>query len=110
MNKQNAKMKVRIKKDDTVMVVAGKDKGKTGRVIHIDRKNGRVIVEKCNMVKKTQRPTQNQQKGGIIEIEAPLHISNVMLVDPKSGAPTRIGYKFEDGQKVRYAKKSGKTL
>ena len=104
------KVKTRLRKDDTVQVLTGKDKGKTGKILYIDRVRGKVIVEKVNMVKKTQRPTQNQQQGAVADIESPLDISNVMLVDPKSGKPTRIGYKTGDGTKERFAKKSNKTL
>jgi len=108
-----------IKTGDTVVVIAGADqyttdkKGsktrKTGRVIKV-LKDDRVIVEGINKVKKHQRPTQENEKGGIVEMEAPIHVSNVALVDPKTNKPTRVGFRIENGKKVRYAKKSGVTL
>ncbi len=103
------KMKTRIKKDDTVKVLTGKEKGKTGRVLKIDRVSGRVIVQGLNMVKKAAKKKSQQDKGGIIEIEAPLHISNVAMTT-KSGQMTKIGYKFENGKKVRFARKTGEVL
>jgi large subunit ribosomal protein L24 len=109
-----------IKAGDTVAVIAGRDqfvtdkKGKTtrktGRVLKVYPKTDRVLVEGVNMIKKHQRPTQAEDKGGIIEKEAPIHVSNVAMIDPKSGKPTRVGYRFVDGKKVRYAKKSGESL
>jgi len=103
-------MTTKIKKDDEVVVISGRDKGETGKVIFVDKAKGRVIVERVNLRKKTQRATQKQQKGGIIEIEAAIDASNVMLLDPKTGKRSRIGYKIEDGKKVRYSKSSGKVL
>ena len=103
------KMKTRIRKDDTVKVLTGKEKGKTGRVLKIDRVSGRIIVQGLNMVKKAAKKKSQQDKGGIIEIEAPLHISNV-AVTTKSGQVTKIGYKFENGKKVRFARKTGEVL
>jgi large subunit ribosomal protein L24 len=103
-------VKTKIKKDDMVVVITGNDRGKSGKVLHVDKSRGRVIVEKINVVKKAQRPTQENQAGGFIEIEASVHLSNVMILDPKSGNPTRVGLKIEDGKKVRFAKKSGKNL
>ncbi|MDX1386343.1 MAG: 50S ribosomal protein L24 [bacterium] len=101
----------RIRKNDQVMVTGGKDKGKMGRVLLIDKDGKRVLVEKVNMVKKHMKPTQKNPQGGVQEKEASIHISNVMLVDPKSGKPTRVGIKIlEDGKKVRFAKKSGEVL
>lgn len=106
---QNHKMHV--KKDDTVIVITGKDKGKKGRVIAAFPRESRVLVEGVNMVKKHTRPSQQNPQGGIIEQEAPIHASNVMHVDPKSGKPTRIGYKvLENGKKVRVAKRSGAVI
>ncbi len=99
----------RIKKNDTVIVLAGKDKGKTGKILKIDTDNDRVIIQGVNMVKKAVKKKSQQDKGGIIEVEAPLHISNVAIVT-KDGSPSRIGYKFEDGKKVRFAKKTGEVL
>lgn len=108
--KNKKPIKTKLRKDDTVIVLCGKDKGKTGRILHIDRMSGRAIVEKINMVKKTQRPSQSQPKGGIMEIEAPIRISNLMLLDSKSSDRSRVGFRFEDGRKIRFAKKSGKTI
>ena len=103
------KMKTRIKKDDTVKVLTGKEKGKTGRVLKIDRVSGKVIVQGLNMVKKAAKKKSQQDKGGIIEIEAPLHISNVAMTT-KGGHVTKIGYKFENGKKIRFARKTGEVL
>jgi len=105
-----SKVKTRLKKGDLVQVITGRDKGKSGKIIHIDLEKGRVIVEKVNVVKKTKRASAESQKGGIIEIEASMHISNVMLLDTKTNKPTRIGIRFEDGKKTRIAKKSGKAV
>ncbi len=103
--------KLHVKKDDTVIVITGKDKGKKGRVIAAYPRENRVLVEGVNMVKRHTRPNQANPQGGIIEREAPIHVSNVMHVDPKSGQPTRIGYKILDnGKKVRIAKKSGQEI
>lgn len=100
-----------VKKGDTVIVIAGKDKGKKGRVLAAYPKKERVLVEGINLVKKHTRPSQTNPQGGIVTQEAPIHVSNVSLIDPKSGKPTRIGYKvLENGKKVRYAKKSGEVL
>lgn len=103
--------KVHIKKGDKVVVISGKDKAKTGLVLAINSKKSRVLVEGVNIVKRHTKPNAQNPEGGIIEKAAPLHISNVALADPKTGKPTRVGYKFlEDGTKVRYAKKSGETI
>lgn len=109
-----------IKAGDTVAVIAGRDqfaidkKGKktrkTGRVLKVFPQTERVIVEGINIAKKHQRPTNANDKGGIIDKEAPIHVSNVALIDPKTGVPTRVGYKVVDGKKVRFAKKSGEVL
>ncbi|MBD2866279.1 50S ribosomal protein L24 [Paenibacillus oceani] len=100
-----------VKKDDTVMVITGKDKGKKGRVIAAYPRENRVLVEGVNMVKKHQKPNQQNPQGGILNQEAKIHVSNVMLLDPKSGEPTRVGYKMLDnGKKVRVAKKSGEVI
>ncbi len=102
---------MRIKKGDTVLVIAGKDKGKKGVVLKAMPKENRVIVEGVNMVTKHQRPSAKIQQGGIIHQEAPIHVSNVMFWDSKAKAPTRIGYKIlENGKKVRVSKKTGETL
>lgn len=99
-----------IKKGDTVVVIAGDYKGKQGTVQKVFVKTNRVLVEGVNVVTKHERPSQSNPDGGIVKKEAPIAISNVMLIDPKKNEPTRVGYKFEDGKKVRYAKKSGTVL
>lgn len=98
-----------VKKGDTVFVVTGKEKGKTGEVIRVDRKNDRVYIQGLNMIKRHRKPSAGNL-GGVEEKEAPVHISNVMHVDPKSGKPTRVGFKVVDGEKVRFAKKSGELI
>ncbi|WP_150461727.1 50S ribosomal protein L24 [Nesterenkonia ebinurensis] len=105
----------KIKKDDLVQVLTGKDKGKQGKVLEVITKKDRVVVEGVNRVKRHLRAGQfGQTEGGIVESEAPIHISNVAVVDPETQKPTRVGYRFEevDGEtkKVRYAKASGKEL
>ena len=99
-----------VKKGDKVKVISGKDKGKTGVVLTAIPKKDRVLVEGINIVKKHTKPNQASPQGGIVSQEAAIHVSNVMLLDPKSGEPTRVGYKVEDGKKVRVAKKSGEKL
>lgn len=99
-----------VKKGDKVMVISGKDKGKQGVILEAYPKKERVLVEGVNMVKKHSKPSQANPQGGINEQEAPVHVSNVMPIDPKSGNPTRVGYKVENGKKVRVAKKSGEVL
>ncbi len=102
---------LRIKKNDMVMVITGKDKGKTGKVLRVFPKTERVLVEKINIAKKAKRKTQQDQQGGFIDLEMPLHISNVMLVDKKTNKPTRFGVKvLKDGSKVRVSKKSGEVI
>ncbi len=107
-------MPARIKSEDTVMVISGKDRGKTGKVLRVDPKKGRVYVEGLNMVKRHQRPMQTGptagQPGGVIEKEGPIHASNVMLLDPKDGRPTRIGIEIEDGKRFRVARRSGTRI
>ena len=103
--------KLHVKKDDTVIVISGKDKGKKGRVIAAYPRENRVLVEGVNIVKKHARPSQANPQGGIIQKEAPVHVSNVMHIDPKSGKVTRIGYKvLDNGKKVRIAKRSGAQI
>ena len=103
--------KLHIKKGDTVYVNTGKDKGKTGKVVKVFVEENRAIVEGLNMVSKSQKPRAQNPNGGIVKQEAPIHISNLNLVDPKSGKPTRVGIKInEDGTKVRVAKKSGEEI
>ena len=100
---------MKIKKGDTVQIITGNDAGKTGRVIKVFLDKDRVVVEGVNMVKKHARPTQDNPQGGIIEKEATIHISNVMLV--AGSKPTRVGYKtLEDGRKVKYAKTTGEII
>jgi large subunit ribosomal protein L24 len=105
-----------IRKDDNVVVIAGKDKGKTGRVIRTEPGRSRVYVEGLNLVKRHTRPrsvkdTQKAQASGIIDKEGPIHISNVMLVDPTDNKPTRVGVRAgDDGKRVRYAKRTGKPI
>lgn len=101
-------MAARIRKNDTVIVLAGKDKGRSGKVVRVLTKEDRVVVEGVNMMKKHTKPDMANPNGGVISKEAPLHISNVALRDPKTGKPTRVGFKTNDkGVKVRVAKGSG---
>lgn len=102
--------KFKIKKDDSVEVLTGKDKGKRGNVVRVLRKQNRVIVSGVNIVKKAMRPRSQQDQGGIIEIEAPIHISNVGLVCKKCGKPVRVGYKMDGNKKVRICRKCGEAL
>ena len=102
--------KFKIKKGDRVIVTAGRDKGKTGDVLKINTKNSRVLVQGVNMVKRHQRPSQTVQ-GGIVEMEAAIHISNLAHIDPKDQKPTRVGFKILEGErKVRFAKRSGEVI
>ena len=101
--------KFKIKKGDQVVVITGRDKGKKGEVLEVLRAESRVRVQGVIMVKRHRRATQNDA-GGIMSMEAPLHISNVAHVDPESGAATRVGFEVKDGEKVRVAKRSGKAL
>ena len=109
-------MPARIRKDDVVKVISGKDKGKTGRVLRVDPRHSRVFVEGLNIQKRHTRPRtirdaqKGGQVGGVVEKEGPIHISNVMLIDPGSGEPTRVGIKREGGRRVRVAKKSGREI
>lgn len=98
-----------IRRDDTVMVIAGDDKGKTGTVIAVELDKQRAIVEGVNIVKRHVKATQDSE-GGIQEKPAPIHLSNLSLIDPQSGEPTRIGRKLVDGKNVRYSKKSGNII
>lgn len=99
-----------VRKGDKVQVISGKDKGKQGVILAAFPKKNRVLVEGVNIVKKHVKPSQANPQGGIISQEAPIHVSNVMPLDPKTGLPTRVGYKVVDGKKVRYAKRSGEIL
>jgi large subunit ribosomal protein L24 len=102
---------MKIKRDDTVLVISGNDKGKRGRVLRVIPEKDRLIVEGVRMMKKHTKPTQRDPQGGIVEREAPLHVSNVMLVDPKSDEPTRVGRtRLDEGRQVRVAKRSGEMI
>ena len=109
-------MAIKIRKDDTVRIITGKDKGRTGRVLRVDPKKEKVYVEGANIIKRHTRPrtlrdTQRSQEiGGIVEMEGPIHVSNVMLVDPDSGEPSRVAIKREGGRRMRVAKKSGSEI
>lgn len=102
-------MPLHVKKGDKVQVISGKDKGKQGTILAAFPKENRVLVEGVNVVKKHSKPSQANPQGGIVSMEAPIHVSNVMPLDPKTGVPTRVGYKEVDGKKVRVAK-SGEVL
>jgi large subunit ribosomal protein L24 len=102
---------IRIKKNDQVMVIAGKDKGKTGKVIQVFPGTQRALVEQINVVKKSQRKSQSTPNGGYVEREAPIHISNIMLIDKKQNKPSRFGIEvLKDGSKVRISRKSGDQI
>jgi large subunit ribosomal protein L24 len=109
-------MGLKIRQDDTVRIITGKDKGKTGRVLRVDPAKHKVYVEGANIIKRHTRPrslrdTQRAQElGGIIEKEGPIHVSNVMLIDPDSNEPTRVAVKRQGGRRVRVAKRSGKEI
>jgi large subunit ribosomal protein L24 len=109
-------MALKIKRGDSVKVITGKDKGKTGTVLHVEPKKARVFVEGLNIQKRHQRPRsirdaqRAEAVGGVIEKEGPIHISNVMLLDPKTNEPTRVGVRREDGLRKRIAKKSGEEI
>jgi large subunit ribosomal protein L24 len=103
-------MAAKVRKGDRVVVTTGRDKGKKGEVLRVYPDEGRVLVAGINVVKKHQKQTQREQ-GGIVTKEAPIHVSNVAHIDPKSGEPTRVGFKMlADGRKVRVAKKSGESI
>lgn len=103
--------KFKVKRGDTVIVLSGRDKGKTGEILHMLRSRGRAIVQGVNMVKRHTQPSQQSGSGGIVEKEASIHVSNLAHIDPESNKPTRVGYRWlEDGRKVRYAKKSGEII
>ena len=103
-------MAAKIKKGDKVVVITGRDSGKSGEVVQVFPKETRALVRGVNMVKRHQRQTA-QQEGGIISKEAPIHLSNLAIADPKDGKPTRVGFKvLEDGRKVRFAKRSGDLI
>jgi large subunit ribosomal protein L24 len=103
--------KLHIKKGDTVIVITGESKGQKGRVLEIDRVKNRALIEGLNMVSKHTKPNAKAPQGGIVKKEAPINLSNLMLVDPASGKPTRIGRRLNDNNKlVRYSKKSGEEI
>ncbi|MDC8005569.1 50S ribosomal protein L24 [Aureisphaera galaxeae] len=102
--------KLKIKSGDNVVVTAGDHKGSEGKVLRIFREKNKAIVEGVNLVKKHEKPSAANPQGGITEKEAPIHISNLSLIDPKSGEATRVGYRMEDGKKVRFSKKSNQVL
>jgi large subunit ribosomal protein L24 len=114
--KSGARPFLKVRSGDQVQVMAGKDRGKRGRVLRVDRKHERVFVEGLNMVKRHVRPQQvadtqrGQTVGGVIESEGPIHVSNVMLLDPKGGKPTRVGVERENGRPFRVAKGSGTRI
>ncbi len=107
---QKCEVKIRLKKGDDVKVIAGKDKGKTGKILRVNRKTDRVEVDGVNVMKRHTKPSPSNQDGGIVDKTVGIHISNVMLIDPKSKKPTRVGFKIEGGKKVRFAKDSGTIL
>ena len=109
--KSNKQPKLNIKKGDTVKVIAGNDKGKEGKVLEVLLDKNRAVVEGIRVVTKNQKPSAGNPEGGIKKTEAPIHISNIMLVDPASGKPTRVGRKLDDkGKLQRYAKKTGELI
>ena len=100
-----------VRRGDTVGVIAGRERGKRGKVLRVLREKSRVLVEKVNMIKKHQRPTQKLRQGGIIEREGAIHLSNVMLVDPQTSKPTRVGVReLADGKRARIARRSGEIM
>lgn len=110
-NSKKAPKKLHIKKEDNVVVISGSNKGSKGRVIKVLPKENKAIVEGVNMAKKHQKPTQQNQSGQIVEIERPIHLSNLMLIDPKTGEACRIGRKLDDnGKLVRYSKKTNEII
>ena len=103
--------KSRIRKGDTVVVISGRERGKSGKVLSIDHRGGKVIVEKLNIIKRHTKPSQKAKQGGILEREAPLAMSNVMFLCPVTQKPTRVGMRtLEDGRRVRFSKKSNETV
>ena len=102
---------MRIRSDDQVLITAGKDKGKSGKVVRVDPKRRRVFVENLNIIKRHQRPRSMNEQGGIIEKEGPIDVSNVVLLDPTDNQPTKVGVRVaDDGERVRYSKRTGKTI
>uniref|UniRef100_UPI0039A50091 50S ribosomal protein L24 n=1 Tax=Ornithobacterium rhinotracheale TaxID=28251 RepID=UPI0039A50091 len=105
-----AQVKLKIKKGDQVVVLSGSDKGRKGEVLQVRPKDNKAIVQGVNVIKKHTKPSAQNPQGGILETEAPIQISNLAIVDPETGKPTRVGFRVEGDKKVRFAKKSGKTL
>lgn len=102
--------KIKIRKNDTVIVLTGQDKGKTGKVLRVIPKENRAIVEGVNIVSKSAKPSAKYPQGGIVKVEAPIHISNLSLIDPKTGKPTRVSIQHEGKNVIRVAKKSGEVI
>ena len=103
-------IKLKIKTGDIVVVIAGEHKGQKGKILNVDREKNRAIVEGINLISKHTKPSAQNPQGGIIKKEAPIHISNLSLLDPKTGEPTKVGYEVRDGKKVRVSKKSKQVL
>ncbi|MDO4879665.1 MAG: 50S ribosomal protein L24 [Capnocytophaga sp.] len=103
-------IKLKIKTGDNVVVIAGEHKGQKGKILNVDRQKNRAIVEGVNIISKHTKPSAQNPQGGIIKKEAPIHISNLSLLDPKTGEPTKVGYELRDGKKVRVSKKSKQVL
>lgn len=101
---------MKLKKGDNIIVLSGKDKGKTGTIAKVLVKTDQVVIDGVNVMKRHEKPSQRNQDGGIVEFSAPIHASNVAYLEDKSDTPTKIGYKIENDQKVRFAKKSGQTI
>lgn len=109
--KKNKQPKLHIRRGDTVKVLAGDDKGKEGKVLEVDLTKRRALVEGVNIITKHTKPSAGKPEGGIVKVEAPIHISNLMLIDPASGKPTRVGRKLNDkGKLQRYSKKTGEFI
>jgi len=108
--RNNVQPKLKIKKGDTVKVIAGESKGQQGKVLEVMLSSRKIIVERVNLVSKHTKPNAKNTQGGIVKQEAAIHVSNVMLVDPSSGKPSRVGRKTVDGKLVRYAKNSGEVI
>jgi len=108
--KTNTQPKLKIRKGDTVKVITGESKGQQGKVLEVFLDTRKILVERVNMISKHTKPNAKNTQGGIVKMEAPVHISNVMLVDPSTGKPSRLGRKEVDGKMVRYAKKSGEVI
>ena len=103
-------IKLKIKTGDSVVVIAGEHKGQKGKILNVDREKNRAIVEGINLISKHTKPSAQNPQGGIIKKEAPIHISNLSLLDPKTGEPTKVGHEVRDGKKVRVSKKSKQVL